>query len=713
VAASEGAAASVQTSGAAAPKGDGGDDPPDSAPLEGTGEGPPPGTRLEGLLVSLVALAIIIIPVMACLDRVRGALASATHLTFVAGPLAKVLAFLLPRDMSWGSVYVQNGTLWIGFLGALLAAAGGKHLGLATTNFMKRGRLRSSAEGLSTIVFTVVALALGYASARMVATDRSSGDGDLLPGGFHKWGIELIIPVAFVLMAVRVVMRATDPIAANAGPHGLPSSDELIPIKPLTRRGQLVRWGLIGLTTLLAALVMYVGFRYDNSERIQAAIGRLDGYRTSIKTISLAAMAVAFLLGTPVFIIMAGTAMALFFASDTPVASLPSETFRLVANPSLPAIPLLTIAGYVLASGRSSQRLVRAYKSLLGWMPGGMALMVVFVCGMFTTFTGASGVTILALGGLVFPMLVKDKYPEGFSMGLVTASGSLGLLFPPSLPVILYAVAASTPGSVAPVSVEQLYIGGLIPGLVLLLMVSAYGIHRGIKSGAPRQAFRKGELLAAWRAAKWDLLLPIIVIAAFVSGLATVVEAAALGAAYAILVELIVYRDLHPFRSLPGVLVHAATLVGAVVVLLGVAMGLTNYLVLAEIPTHLVDWVQAHIHSQWLFLIVLNIMLLILGSVLEIYSAIVVLVPLVAPLGVAFNVHPVHLGVIFLANLELGFLCPPMGLNLFLAASRFHKPLPVLYRQALPFLLIMSVGVLFITYVESATMGLLRLFGKQ
>ena len=390
----------------------------------------------------------------------------------------------------------------------------------------------------------------------------------------------------------------------------------------------------------------------------------------------------------------------------------PVQTLRLVANPQLPAIPLLTIAGYVLAAGRSSHRLVRAYKSVLGWIPGGMAVMVVIVCAVFTTFTGASGVTILALGGLVYPMLVRDGYPKGFSLGMVTAAGSLGLLFPPSLPVILYSVAASSPGSVAPVAVDQLFIGGFLPGLSLVLLVSLYGMYQGHKAGAPRQKLEWNEARAAMWEAKWDIVVPVVVMGSFLSGIATIVESAAIGAAYALVIELTVFRNMKPTKDLPAALLNAASLVGAVVVLLGVALGLTNYLVEAEVPTKLVEWVQAHIHSRWVFLLVLNIGLLILGSVLEIYSAIVVLVPLVAPLGVAFEVNPVHLGVIFLANLELGFLCPPMGLNLFLSATRFQKPLPYLYREALPFLAIMTVGVLFITYVPGVTLWLLHALGK-
>ena len=384
---------------------------------------------------------------------------------------------------------------------------------------------------------------------------------------------------------------------------------------------------------------------------------------------------------------------------------MPTATFNLVSSATLPAIPLLTVAGYVLAEGGAARRLVRAYKGIFGWMPGGVAVMATFVCALFTTFTGASGVTILALGGILLPSLRAENYPEDFSVGLVTGAGSLGLLFPPSLPVILYAVVAQTP-------IDHLFIGGFLPGLLMIVLVAAYGVYVGVRAGAPRERFVLREAASALWAAKWDLGLPTLVVVAVGTGFATIVEAAAIAAAYSIVVELAIFRSIHPLRDLPRVLVHAATLVGSVLILLGTALGLTSWFVDAEIPTRLVEWMTTHVKSPALFLLMLNGVLLVLGSVLEMYSAIVVLAPLVAPLGVAYGVDPVHLGVVFLANLELGFLFPPMGLNLFLSASRFQKPLPWVYRKALPFLLIMAVGVLAITYLPAITTGMVELVTK-
>jgi C4-dicarboxylate transporter, DctM subunit len=326
-----------------------------------------------------------------------------------------------------------------------------------------------------------------------------------------------------------------------------------------------------------------------------------------------------------------------------------------------------------------------------------VAMMVILVCAAFTTLTGGSGVTIIALGGLVLPILVEEGYPADFSLGLVTAAGSLGLLFFPSLPVILYSVVAEVPAG-------QLYWSGLLPGLLLVLIVMAYGFVIGRRAETKRQKFSVSELRAATWEAKWELAVPVILLAAFISGKATIVEAAALATALAFVVEVFVFKDLHWPQQVLHVFSSAGRLMGAVIIVLGTAMGLTSYLVDAEIPARLLGWVTANVHSQMVFLLALNVILLVLGSVLEIYSAIVILAPLLVPMGLAFKVDPVHLGIIFLANLELGFLFPPVGLNLLLSSSRFKAPLPRVYRVTMPFLLILAVGVLVITYVPALTL---------
>jgi tripartite ATP-independent transporter DctM subunit len=311
----------------------------------------------------------------------------------------------------------------------------------------------------------------------------------------------------------------------------------------------------------------------------------------------------------------------------------------------------------------------------------------------------------MALGGLLYPILLKDRYPEGFSLGLVTASGSLGLLFPPSLPVILYAIVANVPA-------DSLYLAGLLPGVLMAAMVAVYAVAKGHQLRLPRQRFDAREVLAATWEAKWELAIPVFVVGLFISGKASMVETAAAALAFAILVECAVTRDLQPWRTLPSALVKACVLAGSVLILVSAAMGITSYIVDAQIPDALVGWVRAHIESRWLFLLALNALLIVVGCLVDIFSAIVVLAPLLVPMATAFGVHPVHLGVIFLSNLELGYLTPPVGLNLYLAASRFDKPLTTVVRCVLPFLLIMALAVLLITYVPALSVGVLGLFGK-
>jgi tripartite ATP-independent transporter DctM subunit len=337
-------------------------------------------------------------------------------------------------------------------------------------------------------------------------------------------------------------------------------------------------------------------------------------------------------------------------------------------------------------------------------------VIVTAVCALFTTFTGGSGITVIAVGGLVYPMLREDGYPEGFSLGLVTAAGSLGLLFPPSLPVILYSVVAGTRQHNVPA--DHLYLAGLLPGVLMVVMVAAYAMREGVRLGIPRQRFVPGEVAAATWATKWELAIPLFVVGLFLSGKASTVETAAAAFVFAVFVECFVTRDLHPLRTLPAALVKASVLAGSVLVLLSAAMGITSYIVDAQIPDALVSWVRAHIDSRWVFLLALNALLIVVGCLIDIFSAIVVLAPLLVPMATAFGVHPVHLGVIFLANLELGYLTPPVGLNLYLAASRFEKPLTTVVRTVLPFLLILGVSVLLITYLPVLSVGVLEALGR-
>lgn len=562
-----------------------------------------------------------------------------------------------------GSI-LQLVTLWTAFVGGLLATREGTHLTLSTAELLGSGKARRLARLFAFSVAAAVCAVLAWASVGLVKADREQAK--VLSFGLPEWVAETIMPAALLLMAVRFAWNASEGARGRVAALAVLASPFLLSFVPEESAAKLV--------VPLAAVIL-----------------------------------LAALLGAPVFVAMGGLALLLFWKDAVPVAAVSAEVYRLVASPTLPAIPLLTAAGYILAEGGASARLVRFFRALFGWMPGGLAVMVAAVCALFTTFTGGSGVTIIALGGLVYPILRDDGYPEGFSLGLVTAAGSLGLLFPPSLPVILYSVVASVPA-------DALYLAGLVPGFLLVVLTAAWGIRQGLvleAQGRTRPKFVLRELGASFWAAKWELALPLLVIVLFASGFASMVEASAAACAYAAVVECLVTRDIHPFRQLPGVLLKAGALMGAVLLLLSVAMGLTSWLVDAQVPGALLEWVKTHVSSPLAFLLVLNVILLVLGSVLEIYSAIVILAPLVAPMGAAFGIDPIHLGVIFLANLELGFLFPPVGLNLFLSSSRFGVPLPRLYRHAVPYLLILGAGVLLITYVPAMSTGILDLLGRR
>jgi C4-dicarboxylate transporter, DctM subunit len=599
-------------------------------------------------------------PVMNVLRGVEGGVLVLAFLLSMILPLIDAVGRPLGGFAVPGSeTYRAQLTLWLAFLGGLLAARERGHLTLSTAEAIGKAKLRDAARLFSSSVAAAVCAVLAFAAYGVVSADRQQGE--VLSIGVPLWVSECVMPLALALIAVRLAWGASERWPGRA----------------------------VAFTSMGAAFAL----------GLVPAIGQA-AYVPLLAVILLAAV-----VGAPVFVAMGGVALVLFFKDAVPVSAVTADIYRLMVSPTLPAVPLLTACGYVLAESRASLRLVRFFRALFGWMPGGVAVLVAAVCALFTTFTGGSGVTIMALGGLLYPILRDDGYEEGFSLGLVTASGSLGLLLPPSLPVILYAIVAKAPA-------DALYLAGLVPGLLLIVIVAIYGIQVGRKVQSSRQPFSFREALSAGWAAKWELSVPVLVVVLFATGLATMVEAAALAFAYAIVVECFVTRDIHPTRDLPGVLVKAGVLCGSVLILLASALGLTGWLVDAQIPDALLAAVRTHISSPHVFLLALNVVLLVLGSVLEIYSAIIILAPLVAPIGAAYGIDPVHLGVVFLANLELGFLFPPAGLNLFLSSSRFNKPLPQLYRHVVPFLLILGAGVLAITYLPQMSVGVVRLLGK-
>jgi tripartite ATP-independent transporter DctM subunit len=418
------------------------------------------------------------------------------------------------------------------------------------------------------------------------------------------------------------------------------------------------------------------------------------------------ALVVLAVLGAPLFAIIGAIAMMSFNGAGIDTSAVIVELYRICSNPTMVAIPLFTFAGYVLAESKAPIRLVNLSRALFGWLPGGLAIVALVTCAMFTAFTGASGVTIVALGGLLYPILVSEQYGERFSLGLVTTSGSLGLLFPPSLPIILYAV-------VSKISVDRLFVAGIIPGVLLLIALSAYCIRHGIRMNVPRTPFSFKGALTAMRGAAWELPLPVVIIGGIYSGAFTATEAAAVTAFYVLIVEVFIYRDVKLFTDVPRVMRESMLLVGAILMIIGTAMGLTNYLVDDEVPMRMFEVTKTLISSPVVFLIILNLFLIVVGMMMDIFSAIIVVVPLIIPIATAYGVDPVHLGIIFLANLEIGYLTPPVGLNLFISSLRFHKPVFTVVRSIIPFTIVLLIALVIITYVPSVSLFLVRMMGVQ
>ncbi len=408
-------------------------------------------------------------------------------------------------------------------------------------------------------------------------------------------------------------------------------------------------------------------------------------------------------LGTPLFAVIGLAALLSFYYADIDSAAIFIELYRVASAPTLLAIPLFTFAGFVMAESKTPQRLTRLSQSLLGGIPGGVPLVVLMACAFFTAFTGASGVTIIALGGLLYPLMLKEKYSKNFSLGMMTSSGSLGLLFPPSLPLILY-------GLVAQVNIDQLFIGGLIPGLLMIFIIALYGMFMSSRFNIKRTSFQPGDAYQALREAVWEIPLPFVILFGIYGGIFTVTEAAAVTAVYVIVVESWVYKDIHPIKDLPRLMRDSMILVGTILIILGTAMGFTSYLVDEQIPMQLLETMQIYIRDPITFLIVLNIFLLLVGCMMDIFSAIIVVVPLIVPIAKSYDINMVHLGIIFLTNLEIGYSTPPVGINLFIASSRFKEPVVRLYRATLPFLGFRLIGLLLITYVPWFSLFLINYF---
>jgi C4-dicarboxylate transporter DctM subunit len=600
----------------------------------------------------------------------RGRLATAENLLLVLSlalltllPLAEILLRkCFQVSIPGAHALTQNLTLIIGMIGGAVAARENRLLAMSGLPGLLKGKWKSGAAIFSSAVAAALTVFLCVAGYQFVDSEKEGGA--KLVGEIPIWIVELVLPIGFALVAWRLIRHSAD------------------------------KWKWRALTLALAGLVVWFALKPP-----------LEPEKLVWPCLIVLLLATA--LGSPIFVMLGGAALILFWGDDLPIASVAISQHKLVTDASLPAIPLFTLAGYFLAEGGASQRLLRVFQALAGHLRGGPAIVTCLVCAFFTTFTGASGVTILALGGILMPVLVAARYSERNALGLVTSAGSLGLLFPPCLPLILYTIIANHSAK-ANLSIREMFLGGIVPGILLLIVTALLGIWQAPKEAAARPPFSFAETRAAMWGAKWELLLPVVAFVGLFGGFATAVETAALTALYAFFMQTVIHRELKLTRDVPRVMTECGLLMGGVLLILGVAYGFTNYLVDAQIPGKLLEWAQANVHSKWLFLLGLNLVLIFVGGLIEIYAAIVVVVPLLVPVGTALGLDPIHLGIIFLANMELGFLAPPIGLNLLLSSYRFKKPIGEVIRSVLPMLAVLFIGVLLITYIPALTTALPR-----
>jgi tripartite ATP-independent transporter DctM subunit len=579
--------------------------------------------------------------------------------------------------------YVRHLVLWISFAGAMITTREKSHLSMSLGVERMPERMRRVVATGTSFVAVAVCTALAAASLSFVLSGFDPTD---TVGVIPIRAAALVMPVGFAVIVIRFI---------------------LTPVRGRGRRlfaaagifaGLVVGWDpLVGaLGALFPPLSPAAGWLSTAGPAVSQAFAPV----LSVLHLPLVLLLVASVfLGGPIFVLVGGLALLFFLHSGGSLESASNQAYTMLTGDVIPSIPLFTLAGYVISEGKSGERLVRLFRTLFGWLPGGLAFMSILICAFLTTFTGASGVTIIAVGGLLLFILKDSGYDERFGRGLLTASGSIGLLFPPSLPVILYGVVSMT-------NIKHMFVGGILPGAFMVLSIAAIGVWRARRDRVPRIAFNPREALPSLWKALGEILLPVLILVLFLKGITTLVETGAVAVIYAIVLEVFVHKDLK-LRQLPAVFLKSVVILGGILAILATASGFSYYIVDAQIPMHLAEWLRAHVVSPIVFLLLLNLVLIIKGFFIDIFSAITIVVPLIAPLGVAYGINPVHLGIIFLANLELGYLTPPLGLNLFLASYRFEQPIVRIYRDVIPFQLVMLASVLIITYVPWMTTALL------
>jgi C4-dicarboxylate transporter DctM subunit len=584
-------------------------------------------------------------------------LSSALGLMAAIPVVELALRLTLHTGLMASASLVQHLGLAVGMLGGAVATREDRLLKVSALANALPERSRGSAHRVTSALAAAVCVVLCAAESRFVLAERLGAA--QLGYGIPIWAIEALMPIGFALIGWRLLARVT-----------------------ASRGSRLAGLAVAAALALAAFQVPMIG--------------------TAIFASACAAIIIGALLGMPLFAVLAGITLLLFWHAGEPLASVAVDHYRTVINPTLPAIPLFTLAGYLLAESGAPRRLIEVFDALFGRLRGGPAVVTVLSCTFFTSFTGASGATVLALGGLIMPLLLATGYKPRSALGLATAAGLPGTLLMPALPLILYAI-------VAGIGIEQMFLGGAIPALCMALILIVFGIRLQDVPRGQRPQFDLWRACRALYAAKWELSVPLVPMLALATGIATPVECAALTALYVLLITTLIHKDLGIGRDLPRVTSECGLIVGGILLVMGVALGLTDFIVDAEVPEYLVTLVSSVVSDRTMFLLALNGFLLLAGCLIEIYPAIVVLAPIIIRLGSAYGVDPIHLGVIFLANMELGYLTPLVGLNLFFASYRFNKTIAEVFRAVLPLFIALAIGVLLITFVPELTLALPRL----
>jgi tripartite ATP-independent transporter DctM subunit len=591
-------------------------------------------------------------------------------------PLADALLRLVFRSrFPAGPVMTAHLLLTLGLLSGMITTRGGDHLSIGLIHYLKDEKIRRFFSAAGALVSVFFAIIFGWCSVSFIRVGLYPMQ---MVGFIPDQVFALVMPLGYTVMAVRLCRQALS-FGAN---------------RPLC--GAALALGTI---CSLPAIVKFIwglnlpDFAWTLSDFFILAADRL-------RLPAMGALVIAALMGTPLFVIIGGIAMLLLQGNGGEIDIVASQIYTSLTQNNLIAIPLFTLAGFILSGSRAGERLVEAFKGFFGWIPGGMIAVTVILCAFFTSFTGASGVTILAMGGIL--MTVLKDYPERFSIGLLTASGSIGLLFPPSLPILLV-------GSATRTNTAHLFLGGILPGLALVAAMVVFGVVVSARAGIPATPFSLKRALRGFRGSFLELLLPLFLVIAYFTGLLSLVEMGAAAVAYVFVVEVLVHRELS-LRDIRAVFARAIPIIGGILSILALAQALSYYIVDSRIPEYFAGWMRNTISSKWVFLLILNLALLVTGCLIDIFSAIMIILPLISPLGEAYGISPVHLGIIFLINMETGYLTPPVGLNLFLASYRFERPFTTISRNVFPFLLIQLAVVFIVTYVPQLSLLLTRFY---